>query len=273
MHALQAVIIRWDASLAATREQFERVLAEAWNATAPMVADTRLDLVPLTRVWGAVERQLHLHTSRVSDAWSATSDALSAIDGLPVELTWREGSKRDATNRELALRHDQYYRTMMAQAAEHMRRFALLQDAAEHACSGCGHALARRSAVAQAQHVTCSGCGTTTMIEPGDAWRIFAASGARCLAEAAALEAYAQMIRTELRVDQHRDRKTVPLAELVEYEAAARAYWTLVFEAEAAYVPEQAVYVGAKIERHMHDVRHKLSQYSQWRGAATAARR
>lgn len=233
MTPLQSVSTRWDATIARIHQQFEQVLNEAWHASAPMVADTQLDLVPLTRVWGAVEHQLSLHTTRVSDAWDEISDALSAIDGLPEGLMWHEGSKRDVANRELGLRHTQYYRTLMAQAAEHMRQYA-------------------------------SRCGTD------DARRMFAASGARCLAEAAALDAYEAMVRAELVIDGHRERKAVPLEALLSFEECARRYWSCVFETEARYVPEQATYVAAKIERHMHDVRRKLAQYWQWRQRAAA---
>jgi hypothetical protein len=156
----------------------------------------------------------------------------------------------------------------MAQAAEQMRRFAIASDVGGRACLQCGGALSAEGIVSQAREVTCTRCGTKVVIEPGDAWRIFAASGARLLADAAALSSYEAMVRADLAISQYRDRKQVPLALLTEYEASARQHWTTVFEVEAQYVPEQWQYVASKIERHMHDVNRRLRDFWQWRQRA-----
>ncbi len=265
---LQAIIHEWDSILANTAVQFEQVLSEAWHASAPLVAQTDLDFTALTQAWGAVDHQLRLHTERNSNAWERICDVMSESDGLPEGTVYREGCKRDAANRELEIRHAQYYRTLMAQAAEQMRQRALLRDVDAHACSQCGAALSHGKVVSQARDVACGHCNAVVTVEPGAAWRIFSGNGARLLADAAALPDYEVMVRTEGRINAYRDRKDVPLELLVEYERAARAHYTKVFEIEASYVPELQGYVAAKIDRHMHDIQRKLRDYWQWRQQA-----
>lgn len=271
MHAqLQAIVARWDGFIAQTREQFERVLQEAWNAAAPLVAAVDLDLVPLTQAWGAVDHQLRVHVERVSDGWERICEEFSSVDGLPEDFVYREGCKRDAATRELELRHAQFTRTIMARAAEQMRLRALGRDAAGHLCPHCRGILAVcGTVIGQARSVRC-GCGADVMVEPADGWRMFAANGARLLADELALPHYEAMLRAELAIRQYRDRKQVPLELLASYEQAARRHWTTVFEAEASYVPELRAHVPAKIAMHMKAANRLLADYWQWRQHAAA---
>lgn len=267
--AIFAVIARWDAAIADVSARFESLLQEAWSSSEPLVADMQLDFGPLTRAWGAIEHRLHAHTSEVSDRWDEICDELSNVDGIPEGLTMQEGSKRDLATTELEIRYQQYHRAIMARAAEAMRRHALVADAAALSCTQCGAALCGASPVSQALDVACAHCRAVNTIEPGASLRMFAASGALALAEHAALPHWERMKRAEIRIDQYRDKKAVPLELLEGYEASSRAYHGTRLDVEAQHVPEQRSYVAMKLERYMKDAEKKLRGFWQWRERAT----
>jgi hypothetical protein len=120
-------------------------------------------------------------------------------------------------------------------------------------------------------NVECAYCKAMNTVHPGDALRMFAASGAMHLAAEVARPAQETMRRLEVRIKQYRDAKDVPLALLVEFEATSRQYWTTRLEEEARHDPEQAKYVAAKLERYMKDVLKTLRRYWQWRAHETSA--
>ncbi|MBX7082887.1 MAG: hypothetical protein K1X88_27025 [Nannocystaceae bacterium] len=231
--AAAAIIGRWDETLAAIRQQFEDVLATAWHDSMKLVAVTTLDLGPILRLWGRIEHECRRHVERIAAGWDAVGDALSACPDGSRTVMLEQGAKRDAATRLLGLRLAQVQRTAV------------------------GH-----GAAAMHEHAQRSG---------GDALRVFAACGARALAEAASLPLYEAMVMAELRVDAFDDRAAVPVSTLADYEAAARRYWQALFDAEAQWAPLQQPYVHAHVQRHMHDVERKLSAYWQWRTRERAA--
>ncbi len=227
-----SIIARWDGTLAAIRQQFEDVLANAWHDSAKLVAVITLDLGPLVRLWGRIEHECHRHGERVAAAWDVIGDELSSCPDGSRAMMLEQGAKRDAATRLLALRLAQVQRTAVGHGAAAM------------------HEHARHRGV--------------------DALRIFAASGARPLAEAAALPQYEAMVLAELRIDAIDDRAAVPLPWLLDYEQAARRYWRTLFETEAQWAPLQQPHVHAHVQRHMHDVERKLGAYWQWRTRESA---
>jgi hypothetical protein len=269
--SLHAVIARWDAAIADVHARFDALLQEAWAQSEPLVASTELDFGPLTRAWGAIEHHLHAHTSEVSDRWDEICDALSDVDGIPEGTTMVEGEKRDLATTELEIRYQQYHRAIMARAAEVMRRHAITADASALSCTQCGAKLVGASPVSQALDVACPHCRAVNTIEPGAALRMFAAGGALALAEHAALAHWEAMKRAEVRIDQYRDKKAVPMELLQSFEASSRAYHHTRLEVEAQHVPEQRAYVPAKLERYMKDAERKLRQFWQWRDRAAVS--
>lgn len=259
------IIQRWDQAIADVRARFEQLLQEAWQASEPLVAATELDFGPLTRAWGAVEHRMKQHASEISDRWDQVSDELSEVENLPEDLMRHEGQKRDAAGDELEIRYTQFLRAIMARAAEIMRQRALAEDARLLACTQCGAALDRVTAVSHARDVACGHCQAVNTVEPGAALRMFAASGAMALAEQVAIGSWETMKRTEAQIDAYRERKAVPLPLLAAYETAARQYWTTRLEVEASFVPEQQSYVAPRLARHMQDTEKKLRQFWQWR--------
>jgi hypothetical protein len=262
---LTAIINRWDAAIADIRARFEGLLQQAWTASEPLLAANPVDRAALDRAWGAIEHRLHAHTSELSDTWDDICDAMSDVEGIPEGTTLSEGKKRDLAGCELEIRYNQFYRTVMAHAAESMRREALAQDSSGLACTQCGAPLRGITPVSQALDIACGHCQAVNTVDPGPALRIFAAGGALALGEAAALPAWEAMKRAEIRIDQFRTKKDVPMDLLETYEASARSYFTTRLEVEAKYVPEERTYVAARIGRYMHDVERKLRQFWQWR--------
>lgn len=262
---LHAVIARWDAAIVDVHTRFEALLSDAWTQSEPLVAQMQLDFGPLTRAWGAIEHCLHTHTSEVSDRWNEICDALSDIDGIPEGTTMSEGTKRDLATTELEIRYQQYHRAIMARAAEVMRRHALVADASALQCTQCGATLSGANPVSQALDVACPHCRAVNTIEPGASLRMFAAGGALALAEHAALSHWEAMKRAEIRIDQYRDKKAVPMDLLRAFESSSRAYHGTRLEVEAQHVPEQRAYVAMKLERYMKDAEKKLRQFWQWR--------
>jgi hypothetical protein len=262
---LHAVVARWDAAIADVHTRFEALLQEAWAASEPLVSQMQLDFGPLTRAWGAIEHRLHAHTSEVGDRWEEICDALCEVDGLPEGTTMSEGCKRDLATTELEIRYQQYHRAIMARAAEVMRRHALQADASSLSCTQCGATLSGASPVSQALDVSCAHCRAVNTIEPGASLRMFAAGGALALAEHAALSHWEAMKRAEIRIDQYRDKKAVPMELLESFASSSRAYHATRLEVEAQHVPEQRSYVPSKLERHVKDAEKKLRQFWQWR--------
>jgi hypothetical protein len=110
-------------------------------------------------------------------------------------------------------------------------------------------------------------------VHPGDAMRMFAASGAHHLAADEARLSGDALRRLETHLRQYRDKATVPLALLIELEATTYQHWATRLEVEARYNPDDATYVPAKLERHLKDVQRTLRQYWQWRDYEAAGRK
>lgn len=190
---------------------------------------------------------------------------MPACGGFSHEMMRHEGSKRDLATCELELLHDRLYGAVLARGADRMREASLGIDAAAHACNQCGARLDRVTPVSQSLNVECAYCKSMNTVHPGDALRMFAASGAMYLAAEAARPAGEAMKRTETRIKQYRDAKDVPLALLIDLEATTRSYWTTRLTEEARYNPDEAKYVPAKQERYMKDAQRTLRRYWQWR--------
>lgn len=259
------LIARWDAKRAEIRGRIEALLAEAAAASEPLIEAARTDLTPLTLPWNAVGARINEAREEVSEAWNQISDEMSECDGFTHEMMFREGNKRDAASLELELMQERIYGGVMARAAERMRRYALGVDAAQHGCNHCGAPLDSVTPVSQSLNVECDHCKAVNTVHPGDALRMFAASGAIHLAAEAARPAREAMRRIEMQVKQYREAKEVPLALLIELESTARIYWSTRLGEEARYNPEQAKYVAAKLDRYLTDTLRTLRRYWQWR--------
>ena len=261
-----AVLIqRWDAMRVEIRSGVEALLAEAEAASEPLVQAAVTDLSPLTRPWSAVETHIREAREAVSEAWNKISDEMSECEGFTHEMMFREGNKRDVSSLELELMYERVYGAVMARAAERMRRHALGTDAARHGCNNCGAALASVTPVSQSLNVECNHCKSVNTIHPGDALRMFAASGAVHLAAEAARPAGEAMKRLDQQIKQYREAKEVPLALLIELESTSRIYWSTRLSEEARYNPEEAKYVAGKLDRYTKDTLKTLRRYWQWR--------
>ncbi len=259
------LIQRWDAMRAAIRIRVEAVLAEAEAASGALIESVGTDLSPLMRPWNVVEAHVRDAREEVSEAWNTISDEMSECEGFTHEMMFREGNKRDIAGLELELMHERIYGGVMARAAERMRRRALTADAAQHDCNHCGGPLDSVTPVSQSLNVECGHCKSINTVHPGNALRMFAASGALHLAVEAARPAGEAMKRIDQQIKQYRDAKEVPLALLIELESTSRIYWSTRLGEEARYNPEQAKFVAAKLDRYMKDTLKTLRRYWQWR--------
>jgi hypothetical protein len=259
------LIRRWDAKRTEIRRRVEALLAEAEAASEPLLESVRTDLTPLTLPWNTIAAHIHDAREEISEAWNQISDEMSECESFTHEMMFSEGNKRDLASLELELLHERVYGTVMARAAERMRRHALTVDAAQHSCSHCGAPLDRVTPVSQSLNVECGHCKAVNTVHPGDALRMFAASGAMHLAAEAARPAGEAMKRIEKQINQYREAKDVPLRLLIELESTSRIYWTARLGEEARYNPEQTKYVAAKLERYMLDTVKTLRRYWQWR--------
>jgi hypothetical protein len=263
------LIQRWDDIRAEIRTRVATVLCEAEAASEPLIEAVATDLTPLTLPWNAVATRIHDAREEVSEAWNRISDEMSECDGFTHEMMFREGNKRDIASLELELMHERAYGAVMARAAGRMRDRALGLDAAQHDCNHCGAPLASVTPVSQSLNVACNHCKAINTVHPGDALRMFAASGAMHLAAEAARPAGETMKRLEQQIKQYRDAKEVPLALLIELESTSRLYWSTRLGEEARYSPEEAKYVAGKLERYTRDTLKTLRGYWQWRDYET----
>ena len=259
------LIRRWDAKRGEVRARVEALLAEAEAASAPLIEAARTDLTPLTLPWNTVTAHIHDAREEISEAWNQISDQMSECEGFTHEMMFSEGNKRDLASLELELLHERVYGGVMARAAEQMRRHALGVDAARHSCNQCGGPLDHVTPVSQSLNVECNHCKAINTVHPGDALRMFAASGAIHLAAEAARPAGEAMKRIEKQINQYREAKDVPLKLLIELESTSRIYWTTRLGEEARYNPDEAKFVAAKLERHDADTLKTLRRYWQWR--------
>ena len=265
MPSPENLIQRWDDTRAKIRTRVATMLAEASAASEPLIERSTTDLTPLTLPWNTVTPRIHDAREEISDAWNKISDEMSECGGFTHEMMFREGNKRDVAGLELELMHERVYGGVMARAAERMRRHALSADAARHSCSQCGAPLDRVTPVSQSLNVECDHCKAVNTVHPGDALRMFAASGAIHLAAEAARPAGEAMKRLDQQIKQYREAKDVPLGLLIELESASRSYWTTRISEEARYNPEEQKYVASKIERYTRDTLKTLRRYWQWR--------
>jgi len=270
--AAAELIRRWDASIADNRARVQALIDEAVAGSTPLVETIGTDLTQLVLPWNTLRPRVLHARDELADLWSRISDEMSASGAFTHEMIRREGSKRDLAGLELELVHDRAYGGVMARAAERMRAAALSTDAGAHACVRCGAMLDKVTPVSQSLNVECAYCKAINTVHPGNALRMFAASGAAFLANEEAREAGETMKRIEIQLKQFRDAQDVPLQMLIELEAASRSYWTTKLNAEARYTPEEAGYVPGKLDRHMQDVQRTLRRYWQWRSHEAAAR-
>jgi hypothetical protein len=259
------LIRRWDATRVEVRSRVEAMLAEAEAASVPLIEAALTDLTPLTLPWNTITPRVRDATEEISEAWNRISDEMSECEGFTHDMMFAEGNKRDLANLELDLLHERIYGGVMARAAERMRQHALGVDAASHGCNQCGAPLDSVTPVSQSLNVECDHCKAINTVHPGDALRMFAASGAMHLAAEAARPAGEAMKRIEKRINQYREAKDVPLAFLIELDSTSRIYWTTRLTEEARYNPDEAKYVAAKLERYMTDTLKTLRRYWQWR--------
>jgi len=259
------LIQRWDARRVETRARVEALLVEAEAASEPLIEAVRTDLTPLTLPWNVVDARVRDAREEISESWNEISDAMSECEGFTHEMMFREGNKRDIASLEIELLYERVYGGVMARAAERMRKYALGVDAAKYTCTNCGAALDHVTPVSQSLNVECGHCKAINTVHPGDALRMFAASGAMHLAAQAARPAGEAMKRIEKQINQYREAKAVPLALLIDLESTSRLYWTTRLSEEARYNPDEARFVAAKIERYAADTLRTLRRYWQWR--------
>jgi hypothetical protein len=222
------VIARWDRRIAKIQTSFDAVLAEAEAASEPVIAAIRSDLGDLSRLWSVVEHKKHQHCSKIANRWDKISDELSELDGLTPGTMDQQGVKRDLGQCEIEVRYHRVYRDVFARAAETLR-----------------------------QRAESSG--------DSEARALFVGSGALCLAQKAAFDAWEIMTRTEVAMNQYHDDRDVPLELLERYQAAATEYWTTLLNVEADHVPEIRQHVPTKLQRYTKDISKTLRRYWQWR--------
>lgn len=226
--AAAAVIEKWDRAIAKVQARLDAVLNEALEASEPLIAATQADMGPLTRLWSAVEAKKHRHSDKIASKWDSISDELSELDELPAAIMDQEGDKRDLAHCEIDVRYHRAYRDVMARAAANMQRWAATSGDPAARC-------------------------------------LFVGSGALCLGQQAAFDAWEAMTRAETRMGQYRKSRAVPMSLLEQYEAAATEYWTTLLNVEAQHVPEIAQHVPLKLQGYLKTVNRTLRQYWQWR--------
>lgn len=267
-----ALAQKWDATIAEIRGRLQQTLDEAVAASEPLVASIRSDLTPLVLPWNTITPRVHALREELSAAWNRISDELGESGAFSHEALYAEGCKRDLAGCELELMHERALGSVMARAAERMLAGALATDAKVHACNQCGAALDRVTPISRSLNVTCAYCNSLNTVHPGDAMRMFAASGAIHLAADEARPWAEAMRRIETQLRQYRDKAAVPIALLIELETTTHQHWSTRLAVEARYNPDDAPYVQSKLDRHMKDLQRTLRQYWQWRDYEAARR-
>jgi len=257
-------IEEWNASIERIKRQFERVLVQALERSGPLVAAIETDLSPIEQVWGPLERELDNVQRSLSKAWKRPYVVLSKDPTVGEPRLAIQENKLYLESNELELAFQAAYRQVKAQAAQAMMQFALHRDARTRYCSACGSGLTT-VLIGQAQNIECPYCGVMQMVEPGQAFRVFAAAAARWVGEWDAFPYYQIMKRAEVRIGRYRSSKDVPMDLLHEFHDAAQSHWRTALGVEAHLVPHMASHVARTVDARMIGARRLLRQHWQWR--------
>ncbi len=244
----------WTALRDRTRAELEERLVQALSDSEPIIAATETDLSAIDQLWDRVDGALHKIQRSLERGWDRLQVDQRA---LHEELT------------ELELAFEAGRRQARAGAAQAMMQFALHRDARTRHCGACGGGLAS-ILVGQAQNIECPRCHTPQTVEPGQAFRVFAAAGARWVGEWDAFPHYQVMKCAQVRIECYRHTKDVPMTLLREFHSAARAYWHTAIGVEAHLVPHLRLHVENLVTARMKRARRLLSEHWQWRAYEAA---
>ena len=259
-----AVCADWDRFIAEVQGRLQELLQQKVAESEPLIAAVQGDTQALMLLWGAVEHQMQNLQEEISDRWDEVCDELADDESASEELVNAEGQKRDLGNLELELAYLGAYREVCARAAKKMMDWALNEDARTRFCSECGGPLVS-FLIGQAQNIQCPACGADQTVEPGQSFRMFAASGARWVGEWDAFPHFQAMKRFECQIQQYRNSQDVPLELLKSYHDAAQEYWGTAFGVEAQLVPQMAKDIPNKVAAMMKGAQKLLRQHWQWR--------
>jgi len=239
------------------QQQHEQLIADVrafLDTCGSDIAATQMDTSWIDRRFLPIDRKLEAAKRLVRSTWNRSGDFSG--EHMALEL--------DMGELELELVREHGYRTVRALAARAMMNFALHQDARTRACGGCGQFMPTLL-VGQAQHTQCRHCGFAQVVEPGQAFRIFASVAARWVGESDGFPQFATVKRFEAQLDSHRDKHQVPLELLRSYYHASEQYWSTVLVIEGQLVPERQPHLQMHLQAMMTDANRRLSSYWQWR--------
>ena len=220
------------------------------------IAATRTDTAWIDRRFLALDRQAEGAATLVRNTWSRLLDRGAAP---ALEL--------DRATLDITLVREHGHRWLRAQAAHAMMNFALYQDARTRFCGGCGASLGPLL-VSQAHEIRCAACGRLQLVEPGQAFRLFASFAARWVGEGDGFPQYAAVRHLELEIDAERDTSRVPLELLRSYHQASAQYVSTVLVVEGMLVPEHQPHMPLQHRALMVDANRRLSRFWQWREQA-----
>ena len=255
--------IEWDQRLAQIQQEFSQVLAEAVAQSAPLIDAVQNDFSEIERHWRPAEQEKDRAQAAITRVWNSSSRAINR-EHESDEARDFQMNKADYATLEIEIAHQAAYREVRARAANAMLQFALHSDARSRHCTGCGQPITS-ILIDRAQNISCPGCGAPQTVEPGNAFRMFAAAGALWVGEYDGFPSWAAMCRYELQIQKFRKTRDVPMELLHNYNNAATHYWTTVFGSEAQLIPAMAAHAPIKTAARLKETRKLLRSHWQWR--------
>lgn len=255
--------IELDQRIEQIRQEFAAVLGQAVAASEATVAATQNDFSELERLWRPVDAERDKAQAGMTRSWNACSRAINR-EHESDEARDYQMNKCDFASLEIEIAYQGAIREVRARAAQAMLNFALHSDARSRSCTACAQPISS-ILIDRAQNIQCPACGAPQLVEPGMAFRVFAAVGALYVGHYDGMHSWADMERYEMQIQKFRNTKDVPMELLHNYHSAAQNYWSVVFGSEAELVPAMAAHAQSKIDAHMKASRKLLRSHWQWR--------
>jgi len=256
-------VLTWHGEISEVRQGFQRYLEQASSESEADIASMGNNLAVLQKVWDPAERELEVAQKNLTHAWNRAKSAMGREKLDKLQRDQRD-NLYDVETGELEFDFEQAHRNARAQAANALMQSALHSDARSRVCVSC-HQPMVNLLVGQAQNMNCPACGTAQTVEPGNDFRMFAASAALWVGEWEAFGSWRNMKRAEILIQQYHDRVDVPLDLLKEFHDAAQVCWGTTFGVEGQLVPQGASHIPRKVEARMKDAFRLLREHWQWR--------
>ncbi len=260
---VETLLRDYKAGAASIEGELQALLNEASLASEGLIETTEAGDRRLSNAWNGVATRVRELSDNLEAIWKRVAYPLE--QSASAQEWASEDLQHTLAVAELDIMFTSARCQVMARAGELSRQSAEISNPAVRACQFCGGQLDAVRPVSMAVNLACKFCNAVNTIDPGTAWRMFAAEGALALAALEALPSWIQMTRTTDELDWYRREPEAPMQLLERFHATSLQYWTVYESSLARHVPEKQANVQRHIDSKMTHVDKKLRQYPQWK--------